>query len=252
MFRSLACGEICLDGHSLEIHIHDVETLNQKALERKFDISKLSFQAWLHCKQEYQMLSVGAALGYGCGPLVVTKKETASFSMDTARVAIPGELTTAYLLFRLWAPDCKNPVFTAYDNIMDMVKSGQADCGVLIHESRFVYEAYGLRVLADLGDWWDTKTHLPIPLGCIAASRQLPVHLIESFENKLRESILCARKNPHPAFEYAKNYARELDEIVLRQHVETFVNDKSLELGSDGMAAVNKLEEMANAAGFMK
>ena len=251
MFHALATEKIQLPGHEIEVCLHDVETLNRRSLEHAYDFTKLSVHAYLQVRGDYILLRTGAALGFGCGPLVVAKRRIEHADLADMRIAIPGEMTTAHLLFRLWAPAARERVFVPYDRIPDMVAQGEVDCGVIIHESRFVYEQAGLRALADLGEWWEEETRLPIPLGCIAAKRGLPGQVVADFEAALRESIEHARENPEAAFEYAKQFAQELDDEVLSKHVETFVNESSLDIDDDGMAAIRKLEEMAEAAGIM-
>ncbi len=252
MFHALATGKLRVPDHELEVHLHDVETLNQQALARTHDVTKLSFHAYLRVEEDYALLRSGAALGYGCGPLVVAKQSISRTDLAGARVAIPGELTTAHMLFRLWAPAVGNRVFVPYDRILPEVLEDRVDCGVIIHESRFVYEQMGLRVLVDLGEWWTAETGLPIPLGCIAARRTLPGTTIPDLEDALRRSIEWAREDPRDAIDYAKQHAQELDEQVLEKHIKTFVNEASLDLAEEGLTAVAKLREMAREAGILR
>ena len=174
MFCDVATGRLRLPGREIEVHLHDVETLNRLAVEGgRYDITKLSFHAWLLVGEQYELLNVGAALGFGCGPVVVAANGTVPDDLAGCRVAVPGELTTAHLLFRLWGRDAGKKVFSPYDQIIDMVAAGQVDAGVIIHEGRFTYEQAGLRLLVDLGQWWQQLTGLPIPLGCIVARKSL-------------------------------------------------------------------------------
>ena len=235
----------------MSVHLHDVETLNQYALAAKYDITKISFHTWLKVKEQYQILQVGAALGFGCGPLVVTNKPPASIEINNCRIVLPGVLTTAHLLFQLWAPQAKNKVFTQYNEIFEKVVSGEADCGVIIHEGRFTYEKAGLQLIVDLGARWEQVTGLPIPLGCIVARKDLPDKIIADFEHGLRASINKARDYPEAVLDYMKEHAQEMEEAVIKKHVETYVNEFSLCLGDSGKAAIVKLEEMAKAAGVI-
>jgi 1,4-dihydroxy-6-naphthoate synthase len=234
---------------TIETHLHDVETLNQSAFEGKFDVTKLSFHAWLLLQDTYQLLNVGAALGRGCGPLVISNGAE-TLNSDSI-VAVPGEYTTAHLLLRLWRPDIKNRVFMPFDRIMDAVASGEADAGVIIHEGRFVYEERGFLCIQDLGEWWEAETGRPIPLGCIVAKKSLGPEQIAAFEQRLKESIEFAFRDPDSTTAYVKAHALELSEAVTREHIRTYVNDFTLDLGPEGRAAIDTLQDMAKAAGVI-
>ena len=233
----------------IEPHLHDVETLNRRAFDGKYDVTKLSFHAWLLVRDTYQLLHAGAALGRGCGPLVIRKSEEAL--RPESIVAVPGEYTTAHLLLRLWRPDLKNRVFMPFDRIMDAVASGEVDAGVIIHEGRFIYKERGFHCLQDLGAWWEAETGQPIPLGCIAAKKSLGPERIAGFEQRLKASIEFALRDPDSTRAYVKTHAQELDDDVIRKHIETYVNNFSLDLGFEGRAAINKLQEMAKDAGII-
>ena len=232
-----------------EMHLHDVETLNRWAFEERFDITKLSFHAWLHLQDRYQLLSVGAALGRGCGPLLITQKPE-KFSKDW-KIAVPGKFTTAHLLLRLWNPAVENVVFMPFNQIMDAVERGEVDAGVIIHEGRFVYAERGFQCLEDLGQWWEHTTQLPIPLGCIAAKKSLGAGKITEIEQELRESIQLAFENPDLVTDYVRENAQELEDVVVREHISTYVNDFSVDLGKEGHFAIAKLEQLACAAGIV-
>ena len=251
MFHDLAVGKLRLPDREIDIHLHDVETLNRMALEAAFDVTKLSFHALLLVEEAYQMLSVGAAMGVGCGPVVVSRRPMSLSDLGDCRVAIPGELTTAHLLLQLAQPTVGEKVFVRYDRVMDLVAAGDADAGVVIHEGRFTYAQAGLELVADLGQWWQQRSDLPIPLGCIAARRSLGDKTIGRFEALLKTSIENALADPGPAREYAKTYAQEMDAAVLAQHVQMFVNDFSLDIGPQGRAAVDTLRQLAAEAGVL-
>lgn len=232
----------------IEVHLHDVETLNRMAFAERFDVTKLSFHAWLLLQDRYQLLNVGAALGRGCGPLVITQDKPLS---EASVVAVPGEYTTAHLLLRLWNQTLTNRIFMPFDQIMDAVASGEADAGVIIHEGRFVFEKRGFQCVEDLGDWWERETDLPIPLGCIAAKKSLGADRIAAFEQRLAESIQAAFDDPDSTTEYVKTHAQELADDVTREHIKTYVNDFTRNLGSEGRAAIDKLQEMAKNEGII-
>lgn len=234
-------------------HLQDVETLNRWAFEERLDVTKLSFHAWLKLRDRYTLLNAGSALGRGCGPLVIVRRDAADAEQLLAdgTVAVPGEYTTAHLLLRLWRPDIQNRIFMPFDRIMDAVASGEADAGVIIHEGRFVYEERGFCCVQDLGAWWEDTTGLPIPLGCIAARASLGRTRIAEIEQQIRTSVQTAFDDPESTRDYVKRYAQELDDAVIREHIQTYVNHYTLELGDDGRAAVEKLAEMAESAGVL-
>ncbi len=236
----------------IQPHLHDVETLNERAFEGEYDVTKLSFHAWLLVREHYELLQVGAALGRGCGPLVIRRRDTPGALLADSVIAVPGEFTTAHLLLRLWNPELKNRVFMPFDQIMDAVESGAVDAGVIIHEGRFVYKERGFHFVEDLGNWWEIKTGLPIPLGCIAAKKSLGPERIAAFEAQLKDSIQTAIANPDSARDYIKAHAQELADHVTNEHIKTYVNEFTLDLGSEGRAAINQLEEMATSAGVLK
>ena len=251
MFWDVAHGLLAPHGYEVEVCLHDVETLNHMALRGAYDVSKVSFHAYLLARQNYQLLNTGAALGFGCGPLVVTRQPWRQQDMTHVRIAVPGELTTAHLLFRLWAPQAQQKIFAPYDQVMGLVQSGAADCGVLIHESRFVYREAGLTCIADLGQWWEEQTGQPIPLGCIVARKALGAPVINDLEALFRQAIMHSRAEPEHTASYVRQHARETNARVLQQHIQMFVTDFSVDLGERGRAAVAVLEKMARTAGVI-
>ncbi len=242
----------CVDTGSLAFsaHIHDVETLNVKAATGEFEVTKLSFAAYLHLKDSYEMLDSGAALGFGCGPLVVAGNS--NIPLAQARVAVPGDYTTAHLLLKLWNPDIRNVEMVSFEKILPGIESGRYDAGVIIHEGRFVYQQYGCTRIVDLGEWWEMETGLPIPLGCIAIRRD-PATLAfkQDVERIIRDSIQYAFDHPAASRQFVKKYAQEMDDEVINSHIALYVNDFSLSLGSQGGNAVKKLEEMARCRGIL-
>lgn len=254
MFHDLASGDLTLPDRRIEVQLHDVETLNRMALNGTFDVTKISFHTYLLVRQEYQLLSVGAALGFGCGPVLISRGDIGPGEIADAKIAIPGKLTTAHLLLELWEPRIKNKnkKFARYDEVMDLVISGEADAGVVIHEGRFVYEQAGLELVADLGQWWQNQTQLPIPLGGIVARKSLGEKTIRQFEALLRKGITNSMANPSATRDYVLKHAAEMDSEVLDEHIKAFVNDYSLDLGEEGRAAVAEMRLRAQAAGIIK
>ena len=247
--------------------IADVEELNKRGFAQKHPITKLSFYAYLLLKDRYDLLDSGAALGYGCGPLLVARKiggqeigghnpispEIGIVSPDwirDARIAVPGRYTTAYLLLQIWQGRCGRAEFVRYDEIVPGVASGKYDAGLVIHEGRFVYQKYNCLKIVDLGQWWESETGLPLPLGCIALRRDM-FRYKEAVETLLRQSIHQAMKNPGAANEFIKLHAQELNDQVISDHISLFVNEFTLSLGQTGMRAIEALEERARCQGIL-
>jgi 1,4-dihydroxy-6-naphthoate synthase len=226
-----------------------VETLNAWALAGRLDVTKLSFHALGHVLDRYVLLRTGAALGRGCGPLLVTRKDQGG-RMEDWRIAIPGELTTAALLLRIYRPDCRHFVVLRFDRIMAAIGSGEVDAGVIIHESRFTYGDFGLCCVQDLGEWWETATGLPIPLGCIAARRTLAPALHNEIETAIATSLRWADEHPDAGWEYIRSHAQEMEPAVMRSHIGLYVNEFSRDLGEDGLHAVRELLRRGADAGL--
>ncbi len=231
--------------------LEDVETLNTWALEGRLDVTKLSFHALGHALDEYCMLRSGSALGRGCGPLLVAREPLDVESTTDLRVAIPGKYTTAALLFRLFAPRCTELVEMRFDRIMDSVAAGAVDCGVIIHESRFTFGDRGLICLQDLGFWWEETSGLPIPLGCIAAKRNLGRKRIEEIDAAVRRSLEIASAEPKHSLAYIRNHSQEMEEKVVRDHIGLYVNDYSFDLGEEGISAVQSFLQRGRQAGIL-
>ncbi len=251
IFDALVNGRVSLPGCALRAVLHDVETLNQMAFDQVLDVTKLSFYAWLKVQANYRLLASGGALGYGCGPLVIARKPLRREDMSGCRIVLPGQWTTAHLLLQLWAPEARQRRFVPYDRIFAALDAGEADCGVIIHESRFTFQAAGFQAVVDLGAWWEAETGLPIPLGCIAAHRRVPKDLLPQLEEKIRNSIEAARQDPQSALPYIRAHAQEMTIEVLRAHIDTFVNDFSRDLGTTGRKAIETLAARAQQAGLL-
>ncbi len=251
IFYALMHGKVGLEHISFADEIlDDVETLNRRALEGRLDVSKLSFHALGHVLDSYVMLTAGAALGRGCGPLLVTTGRGRALNMEDWSIAIPGRYTTAAMLLRLYAPRCGNLRLMRFDEIMEAVCRGRVDAGVIIHESRFTYQDHGLECVQDLGAWWEELTGLPIPLGCIAARRTLGDTVLGEIDRAVRASLQWARAHPEQCRDYIRQHARELDEPILRSHIDLYVNDFSLGVGEEGKAAVAEFFRRGRAAGL--
>lgn len=253
IFYALVHRKIDTGDLSFREMLLDVETLNQKALSSDLDITKVSFHAYAYLRDRYVLLHSGGALGRGCGPLVVAKGNVKMDALKGKRIAIPGKLTTAYLLLQLYEPLVgKNVVIMPFDRIMDAVKTGTVDAGLIIHESRFTYPDYGLSEILDLGRWWEDETGLPIPLGCIIAKKSLGPDVIDTSETLVRRSVEYAFAHRDETKEYIKAHAQELADTVIEQHIDLYVNHYSLDLGDDGLRAVNELLKRAEQKGILQ
>lgn len=241
-FHALTQGQIETAPYIFIPHIADVEELNNRAFVMTHAVTKLSFAAYLSLKDRYTLLDAGSALGYGCGPLLVAGKPMDKF--EKAHIAVPGRYTTACLLLRLWQGNIGNIEFVRFDEILPGVASGRFDAGVIIHEGRFVYPSYGCIKIIDLGEWWESETRLPIPLGCIAIRNDLLQHKA-TVESMIRDSLTYARGKPDASRDFIRLHAQELDDNVIQDHISLYVNDYSLSLGETGIQAVRTLEDMA-------
>ncbi len=220
----------------------DIEELNRRARTRELDLTKLSFGA-LRSVSGYEMLRSGAALGHGCGPLVVARSSLSLDDAVTRRFAIPGRDTTAFLLLRVFAPavDEGDLVEVRYDEVLRAVETGEVDAGLIIHESRFTYRDHGLERVADLGELWEERTGLPVPLAAICARDDLDEELRADVERALRASVEYAFAHPDASRDYVRAHAQELSDDICRQHIALYVNEFSVDLGADGLAAIDAL-----------
>jgi len=219
----------------------DIEELNRRAGEGAFELTKLSVGAFPSVGNRYRLLRSGAALGRGVGPLVVTKRPTPFPESVAGTVAIPGRETTAFRLLRLAAPALGEVVEMRYDRILGAVAGGSVDAGLIIHESRFTYPAHGLVRSIDLGDWWERETGLPVPLAGICARADLDSELAAAAEAAIRASVAYAFANPQASRRYVRAHAQEMSDAVCDAHIRLYVNEMSLDIGAEGLAAVERL-----------
>jgi 1,4-dihydroxy-6-naphthoate synthase len=219
----------------------DIEELNQRAQSGAFELTKLSFGAFPSVGDRYRLLRSGAALGRGVGPLVVTREATSLTDAAASRIAIPGYDTTAFLLLRLATPELGEVVELRYDRILDAVARGEVDAGLIIHESRFTYADHGLVAVADLGDWWEAETGLPIPLAGICVRSDVDRETVARLERAVRASVEYAFSEPAASRAYVREHSQELSDEVCDAHVRLFVNEFSLDLGDEGLASIDLL-----------
>ena len=251
IFHALIHKLLKIDGLDFAERILDVEQLNQLALTAALDVSKVSFHLYGHIRDNYILLPAGAALGRGCGPLLVSRNDCSIDSLRSKPVALPGKYTTAALMLRLFAPQLDNLVYLPFDRIMPAVATGEVSAGVIIHESRFTFSDYGLQQLVDLGLWWESDSGFPIPLGGIVARKSLGDELIASVGELIGESIAHAFANPESPRNYIRAHSQEMSDEVCAAHIGLYVNDFSRELGAEGRRAVAVLMERGEAAGLL-
>ena len=252
IFYALVHGRLETGGLTFREVLDDVETLNQMAGQTRLDVTKVSFHAFAHLRDAYCLVRSGGALGRGCGPLVVARDAYDMKDLRGRTIAIPGELTTAFLLLQVFDPALKEHVrIMPFHKIIDAVKQGETDAGLIIHESRFTYQREGLRQVADLGAWWEQETRLPLPLGCIIARRSLGGVLVQQTDALIRESVAYAFSNRQETKDYVRSHSQELEDSVIDRHIQLYVNDYSRDIGEDGISAVQELFRRAAALGIV-
>jgi 1,4-dihydroxy-6-naphthoate synthase len=248
IFYALAHGRVAAN-LAVQVQLEDVETLNQLARKGTLEVSKVSYHAYFHLTRDYVMLRSGGALGFGVGPLLVSKRPLKTLS--GLRVVTPGGLTTANLLLKLSQANDLEVSELRYDRIMPAVAAGEADAGLIIHESRFTFSEYGLVQHLDLGAWWEAETGLPLPLGGIMAKRSLGAARLSGLEAAIRDSLHYGTTHRAEAQPYIARHAQELSESVMQRHIDLYVNDLSLDVGRTGERAVQELYRRAQAQGLV-
>ena len=251
IFYALTHGKVEMPGFSIVERLEDVETLNQLALGSQLDLTKISYHALGHLRDRYVLLRSGGALGRGCGPMVIASAATDMHSLRGKRIAIPGKLTTANLLLQLYGAGYDDLLVVPFDQVMPALKRGEADAGVIIHESRFTYRESGFHEILDLGGWWETDSGLPIPLGGILARRDLGSEMIQAVDRAIRSSLEYAQQHPKEPRAYIREHAQELNDKVIDAHIDLYVNNFSLDLGEQGVAAVETLMARAEQRGLI-
>jgi 1,4-dihydroxy-6-naphthoate synthase len=240
IFDALIHHKIDTEGLDFEIVMDDVENLNKKAFDQTLDITKLSYAAYGFMSEFYVLSNSGSALGNKCGPLLVSKIKDHNL-IDTAKIAIPGQYTTANFLFSFAFPNHNNKEALLFSEIEHAILDGRVDAGVIIHENRFTYQEKGLFKLLDLGEFWEDETGFPIPLGGIAINRNLDLEIQKKVQRLIRKSIEFAFENPLDSMDFTKLNAQELDDTVIKSHISLYVNDFSIDLGEKGRSAVHFL-----------
>lgn len=249
IFEAMVHGRIDTEGLEFDWFLADVEELNRKAVEGSVDITKMSFHAYARTAEKYLILDSGSALGRSNGPLVISKKMLGPEELDDALIAIPGRLTTANLLFSIFWPKAQRKREYLFSDIPGAVLSGEADAGLIIHETRFTYRAMGLSMVADTGAMWEEMTGLPVPLGCIVVNRNIDQATAEKVDRAIRRSIEYARRSPGESVEFIRRHARETEAEVTREHIKLYVNEFSLSHGEEGRRAIERLFSEARERG---
>lgn len=247
IFYGLAHGKIS-GAPAFQTTLDDIEALNRQAIDGRLDVTKVSFHALGHLRDRYCLLHSGGALGRGCGPLVVAARPMSPSELTREKIAIPGRLTTAALLLRLFEPSLEKLVVLPYHRIMNAVRTGEVGAGLIIHESRFTYPDFGLREVIDLGEWWEGATGHPIPLGGILARRDLGADRIRAIDRAVRESVAYAHTHADLVLGDILRNAPEMDASVAQRFIDLYVNAFTLDYGPDGEAAIAEIVAHAETA----
>ena len=245
IFDAMIHGCIDTEGIEFDYFLADVEELNSKARAAEVDITKISFHAYCYVADNYMILDSGSALGFGVGPLLISKYKFDISTMASKKIAIPGKYTTANLLFSIAFPECRNKKEYLFSDIEDALINGAADVGLIIHETRFTYQKHGLIKIADMGEYWEKLTNLPVPLGTIAIKRNIPKDIALKVNRILRRSLEYAINHPEASFDFIAGNAQEMDRDVMNNHISLYVNEFTLSLGAKGREAIEKLFSVA-------
>ena len=258
IFDALVHNKIDMEGLQFEAVLADVETLNKQAFSAlsatnnsSLHITKLSYHTYAYLTKAYQLLDAGSALGNNCGPILIAKKNFHPEEVDDLNIAIPGKYTTANFLLSLAFPAASKKTELVFSEIENAVMTGKFDAGLIIHENRFTYEEKGLKKIIDLGEYWESQTQMPIPLGGIVIQRNLPDDLKKKVNRLIRKSVEFAFAHPSSSGSFVAQHAQEMSEAVRKKHIDLYVNEFSIELGSKGRAAVNLLFEKAMEKGII-
>jgi 1,4-dihydroxy-6-naphthoate synthase len=253
IFDALVHKRIDLEGLEFDVQFGDVETLNEGAFAGKIDITKLSYHAYAYCTDKYVLLDAGSALGRNCGPLLISKRKISQEEVaeGNLKIAIPGKFTTANFLLGLAFPKAVNKTPLVFSEIENALLQEKFDAGLIIHENRFTYEAKGLKKIIDLGEYWESTTGAPIPLGGIVIKRSLPDEVKQKVNRVLRKSVEYAFAHPKASLPYVREHAQEMSEEVMYKHIDLYVNEFSVDLGKEGRRAVEILFARAKENGII-
>lgn len=251
IFDALVNGKIDTGDLEFDVRYADVEQLNRWAMQGELDITKLSFHAYAYCIQNYVLLNAGSALGNNCGPMLIAKTPKPTAEVNAAHIAIPGKMTTANFLLGVLYPQAKNKEELIFSGIEGAVQDGAVDMGLIIHENRFTYAQKGLHKVTDLGEEWETKTGTPIPLGGIFIKRSHSDELKHRVDSLIRQSIEYAFANPDSSRAYVKQHSQEMEDSVIQQHINLYVNQYSVNLGDKGKEAISTMFAIGQQNGII-
>ena len=252
IFDALVNNKIDNEGLQFDVKMADVEELNKNAFSENIDVTKLSYHAFAYISDKYKLLTSGSALGRKNGPLLISKKKIYPDEVNDLVVAIPGKYTTANLLFGIEFPKVKEIKEYLFSDIEEAILDGEVDAGVIIHENRFTYQKKGLRKIVDLGELWEEKTNYPIPLGGIVIHRKFDEEVQVKMNRVLKRSIQFAFENPKSTWSFVKKHAQEMEDSVINQHIELYVNQFTSELGEEGKKAIKTLFGKATHLGLFE
>lgn len=250
MFYGLATNKLVTEGLKFEHTLKDIQSLNEDAKNGVFDVTAISFHAYAYVADKYALLPHGASIGDKYGPIVVSKEPRSASDIGSMKIAVPGEMTSAYLALRLYNKDFEHVVIP-FDEIIDEVKSGRVDAGLLIHEGQLFYNQLGLDKVLDLGEWWHEKTGLPLPMGGNVIRRDLGKEMMEKVSKHLHASIVYSMDNREDALAYAMQFARDMEPALADRFVAMWVNDLTLDYGDRGREAVKRLLAEGHKAGII-
>jgi 1,4-dihydroxy-6-naphthoate synthase len=246
IFAPMVKGLINTENLEFNYRMEDVEILNHLAIDKIPDMVKVSYHAFLYLQPVYRLLDSGSALGFGNGPLLISKKNYSIHDLEDKIVAIPGEYTTAHLLLKILAPGIRQKKIIVFNKIEDSILNGEVDAGVIIHENRFTYQNRGLVKICDLGEEYEKMYHAPIPLGGIIAQKKLGEEPLEKLNRVLHNSVAFSMKNPEKVMDFVRKNAQEMDDEVMLKHIRLYVNNFTLDLGQDGRQALKILFDSAH------
>jgi 1,4-dihydroxy-6-naphthoate synthase len=250
IFDALVNNKIDAQGLQFDVRLEDVETLNELAINNQLDFTKVSYGVLHLIQKNYKVLNSGSALGKGVGPLLISKEKISFDEVNDCTIAIPGENTTAHLLFSQAFPNAKKKIFKRYDEIENFVlNAGDKSLGVIIHENRFTYFDKGLQKVVDLGNFWEEKTGYPIPLGGIVGKRSIDENILMKADSLIRQSIEFAFKNYPLITDYVKMHSQEMEPEVMKKHIDLYVNNYSIDLGKEGKNAIERVLTVHNKDG---
>jgi 1,4-dihydroxy-6-naphthoate synthase len=251
IFDAMVHGRIDTEGLEFDYFLTDVEELNRKALSADIDVTKISYNAYAYVAQNYLILDAGSALGHRNGPLLISKNRIGISELPGLKIAIPGKYTTANLLFSIAWPEVVNKTEYLFSDIEDALLKDEVDAGLIIHETRFTYFRRGLHKLADMGEYWETLTGLPIPLGAIVIKRSIPDDIALKVNRVVRRSLEYAYKDSFASYDFVSDNAREMDSTIMNNHIKLFVNEYTLNLGKKGREAIVELFRIAGEKGVI-